>query len=83
MTTTGLTRFDHTLGSTEAVPRCECEHDPGPVQCPDDATFAVTVVCADRACDNATGVYLLCQECLDMWQRGVAPGAPRLRVRRL
>ncbi len=84
MDTLDLTRIVRELGATAAPPRCECQHDPGSVQCPDGAVFAVTIVCSEPGCDCAAGVFLLCDKCWASWRRRAAePGAPELRARRL
>ena len=84
MTTNDLDRILRDLETGASSPRCECEHDPGPTQCPSVAAFAATIVCSEPGCQSAVEVYLLCAACMATWRsRSAEQGAPRLRVRRL
>jgi len=81
MSTADLIHVDDELREREARPQCECRHGPDETRCPREADFRVTVLCADDDCDAAAGVYLLCRECLDVWDRQwVRTGQLRLRV---
>ena len=82
MDTADLTHADsELLEGKEGEPACECVHDGDGTLCPAAAEVRVIVVCSDPGCDNAVGVYLLCRECLDVWEeQWVRTGELRLRV---
>jgi hypothetical protein len=64
-------------------PKCQCEHSDG--RCRRNATFRVSIICADAECRNAVHVYLACGTCKVQWLQHSADcsDCPELRVARL
>jgi hypothetical protein len=61
-------------------PKCQCEHDDG--RCRRNATFRVSVICAEADCRSAVHVYLACGTCKVKWLQHSARCSycPELRV---
>jgi hypothetical protein len=61
-------------------PKCQCEHDDG--RCRRNATFRVSVICAEADCRSAVHVYLACGTCKVTWLQHSARCSycPELRV---
>lgn len=76
--------LDLAPGRPSDRPPCECVHGDEEERCCDEAEFRVTVLCAAVDCTDAAGVYLLCGECLEVWdQQWVRTGELDIRVRPL
>ena len=61
-------------------PKCQCEHSDG--RCRRNATFRVSVICAEVDCRTAVHVYLACSICKVKWLQHSAECShcPELRV---
>ena len=65
-------------------PRCECRHGDEPDGCcTGSATSRASVLCQVEHCNCAAAVYLVCTECLTIWQTNAKLDRIALQVRGL